>query len=219
MKKFLIISAFIIILLLLLIWFLFYSLEEKSKGEPIAGDVPNQVREFLSQEDIDEIEDLDFSVYFGLNPPNIEGRYLSDSTRVDYDRFGIFAVGKKLTDNYRTFSDQTDDLKITFESKAPKTGTHREGQQGYISGEDNCFTVYQELVTNRWGCVSTTAEIISGCLDDELNIENYEMALKMMKIKNKSICRLLKYFKVSSPMPEGNVRIISESDGLVERKN
>jgi ABC-type glycerol-3-phosphate transport system permease component len=215
-KAFLVI--FLIIIFLLIGWLLFSFFQKNNNDkEPVVGTIPSQVQEFLSQQDIDEFKELDFPVYFGFNPPNIEGTYRTDSKKVDYDKKGIFRVGMNLLDQDNTFRNQTENFEIVFDDKILKSGTVSKGKGGFISGEGNCFTVYQKKVANRSGCISTTVELMSGCLDENQNIKDYKSVIKMIDIRNKFICRILKYLKKPNPMPEGNVRITSESDGLAKK--
>jgi hypothetical protein len=91
--------------------------------------------------------------------------------------------------------------------------------QGYISGEDNCFTIYQEQKSNdSYGCISNSVTLASGCLDDEGNILNHATAIKMTNVNSNFLCfHIPRFLKISGPMPLGNVRLISERDGIMER--
>jgi hypothetical protein len=61
--------------------------------------VPGEVNEFLDASDIREFQDLEFPVHFGLNPPNVEGTYFSNSRRIDFDKMGVSKVNDRILDS------------------------------------------------------------------------------------------------------------------------
>jgi hypothetical protein len=195
-----------------------YILNNRNKHTEIEG-LPSKVGEFLTQQDVDELEELDYPIHFGLNPPNIEGLYLADSQRVDYDKGGQLKINSAIADTHDYFYDQTDDLEITRESVHIKSQVKREGNVGYISGDDNCFSIFDIGVTKRkFGCITTSADIISGCLNEEGHIEDFQISIMMLNHNSKIACEIIpRALKELRPMSEGNIRIISERDKVVER--
>lgn len=195
-----------------------YILNNRSKYTEIEG-LPSKVGQFLTQEDLDELDELDYPIHFGLNPPNIEGVYLTDSQRVDYDKGGQLRINSAIADAHDFFYDQTDNLEVTRESIHVKSQLKREGNVGYISGDDNCFSVFDIGVTKRdYGCITTSADIISGCLNEEGNIEDFQISIMMLNHNSRLLCEIIpRALKQHRPMSEGNIRIISERDKLAER--
>jgi len=214
-RRFLIIIIFLLFLIAgLLLIFLLWG---QDRTEPIAGNVPPEVREFLSQKDIDELKKVKFPVYFGLEPPNIEGTYYTNSTRVDYDKAEPSGINSKIVNYRRIFQNQTKDLGIVVNSTAANAPSSK-GKGGFISGEGDCFTIYQKSVT-YWGlgCTTTSADLISGCLDKNGNIKNFKTSIKMLDGCSEKLCKRLRDKGKRAPMPKDNIRVNSERDGLAEK--
>lgn len=213
------IFKWIVMFLLLLVGIagLYFFLFRKN-SEEIEG-LPSQVSEFMTVEDLEELEELDYQVHYGLNPPNIEGVYLTNSQRIDYDKHQNAAVDRKISDVHDYFFDQNEDLEVSRNSDTLLSNLKRVGNVGYISGEDNCFTVFDIGKTRRrFGCVTTSAELVSGCLDEEGNIEDFKIAILMLNYNSNVLCvHLPRITKVKRPITLGNIRIISERDGVAQR--
>lgn len=182
--------------------------------------MPSQVSKYLTQEDIDSLEDLDFPIYYGSNPPTIEGTYLTDSTRVDYDDHNLLKVDTKIKDYRIKYYNQTENLQISIEEITIKDNVKRNAS-GYISGEGSCFTIFDIGKTKKaYGCVVTSADITSGCLDEDGNITDFRKAILMLKHNSKLLCTTIpKRRNEHRPIPVGNTRLISERDGLAEKEN
>jgi hypothetical protein len=180
--------------------------------------LPSQVSENLTQEDIDRLEERDFPIHYGFNPPNIEGTYLTDSTRVDYDDDNLLEVNTKIMDYRRKYFNQTEKLELSIEEISIKDNQKRNAS-GYISGEGSCFTIFDiGKTTHAYGCVDTSANIISGCLDEDGNITDFRKAILMLKHNSKLLCTTIpKRRNEHRPIPVGNTRLISERDGLAEK--
>ncbi|GEM_PF-3797595 len=221
MKKVLLI-ALIVLLVGSLLFFLLRLTGRKEDRTVIEG-LPSEVSKFLTEQDIEELQSHGFPIYFGLNPPNIEGTYFTDSTRVDFDKMNSISVDSGIRNYYRSFSNQTEELEITFGVEHPSGDYVRESRGGYISGDGNRFTVYQKMVNNYDGTIrATTVEMISGHLDEDNNIADFKIAGLMTEIRypySRLVNRLSSYLnrRGGNPMPEGNIRISSERDGVAER--
>jgi hypothetical protein len=205
----------ILLIILLLILATIFFLNNRKQPDTIEG-LPSQVSKFLTEEDINTLEDLDFPIYFGNNPPNIEGVYITDTLRIDSDEH--LPIDTKIKSSENNFYNQTENFEITVDSKTDDQ--ERKGNVGYISGEDNCFTVFDISKTAKpYRCVVTQANIVSGCLDVNGNILDYKLSIMMLKHNNKLSCVIIpKALNEHRPIYTGDIRIISERDGLAERK-
>ncbi len=211
--KSIVIISFILLVLAGIFFLFFRNRHTKIEGLPI------EVSKFLTQEDIDNLEELEYPIYFGLNPPNIGGSYLANNQRIDYDKMNPRYIGSLVIDTIESFHTQTEDLKIVMDSEHVNTGIVREGDVGYMSGEDNCFTVFNLGTTKEeFGCVTNSAIIVSGCIDEEGNIEGFKKSIMMLKHNSRILCVIIpKALNQRHPIQEGNIRIISEVDGVAER--
>jgi len=201
----------------LISFFLISYIRDNFFRDEIEG-LPSQVSKDLTQQDIDHLEELDFPIHYGLNPPNIEGTYLSDSQRIDYDEDDLLGVNTKIMDQKDRYYDQTENLELSIEEISIKDNQKRNAS-GYISGEGSCFTIFDIGKTKKpYGCVVTSANVTSGCLDEDGNITDLQEAILMLKHNSGLLCRKIpKWRNEHRPIPPGNTRLISERDGLSEK--
>lgn len=195
----------------------FFSIDKNPKIEGL----PTEVSKYLTEKELEELEEQDFKIHYGLTTPNIEGIYKTSSLVIDYDKNNPKAAGIPRANRQEHFFDQTSDNRITKESISLERNFTRVGEVGYLSGSKNCFSFFDIGETNSdYGCMVTTAEIVSGCLDAENNIEDYQIAVLMLEHNNKILCEYLpKIFKTTPPILPGNIRLVSERDGLAERED
>ncbi len=129
--------------------------------------VPAAVKAFLSDENLQKMDEAGMNIYTGNHPPKIEGIYTFKNLVVKYDPNGYkFPI---VTYNY-TFKDQKDDNTVLFSSKSEGGGSKGESDTGegrgvFISGEGNCFSVYLDNDEKAGQCESKSAEIFSACKD------------------------------------------------------
>lgn len=128
--------------------------------------VPSEVKSFLSEENLQKLDDNGMNIYTGTNPPNIEGTYAFKNQVVKYDPVGYFFNVISL--DY-TFRDQKDNNTVTYIVKGREEKEFSEKGNGVIiSGEGNCFSVYVDNSTNAGGeCKSKSAEVFSACKTDK----------------------------------------------------
>ena len=190
-----------------------------NKENPEIEGLPTEVSKSLTEKDLEELEEQDFKIHYGLTPPDIEGIYIANSLVIDYDKNNPKAAGSPRASRQEYFFDQTSDNKVTKESTSLERRFIRVGEVGYLSGSKNCFSFFDIGETNSdYGCMVTTAEIVSGCLDAENNIEDYQIAVLMLEHNSKILCEYLpKVFNTTPPILPGNIRLVSERDGLAER--
>lgn len=130
--------------------------------------VPAEVKAFLSDEDLQKMDEAGMNIYTGDNPPNIEGTYIYKDIVIKYDPNGYnFPI---ITMNY-IFKDQKDDNTVLFSSRGVKEDGSNdksytsEGKGVFISGEGNCFSVYLDNDEKMGQCESKSVEIFSACKD------------------------------------------------------
>lgn len=130
--------------------------------------VPDEVKTFLSDENLQKMDEAGMNIYTGDNPPNIEGTYTFKNIIIKYDPNGYnFPL---VTYNY-TFKDQKEDNTVLFSSKSQGGGPKGESDIGegegvFISGEGDCFSVYLSNDEKIGECESKSAEIFSACRNE-----------------------------------------------------
>lgn len=128
--------------------------------------VPVAVKAFLSDENLQNMDEAGMNIYTGDNPPNIEGTYVYKDMAVKYDPNGYkFPI----VTYYYTFKDQNDDT-VLFSHRSEGGGPKGESSTGvgkgvFISGEGNCFSVYLDNDDKMGQCESKSVEIFSACKD------------------------------------------------------
>lgn len=127
--------------------------------------VPSQVKNFLSNENLQKMDEAGMNIYTGDNPPSIEGTYIVNDLVIKYDpKGGNFP----LLTYYYTFKDQKDNT-VNFSHRSEKTEKGEvdlaEGKGVFISGEGNCFSVYLNNDEQIGQCESKSVDIFSACKD------------------------------------------------------
>lgn len=181
--------------------------QEQTKEE--IKDVPNPVNEFLNNNDIEEYEKAGMKIYTGNNPPNIEGLYKSDSLVIFYDKpFEDAApVGTEVSSYNHEFIDQKPDGTIKLLRKSPEGEDIAAGMGGFISGDNNCFSIFVNVKDQSNQCKTDEATIYSACKTEE-GLEQLQAGF-IVKENEGPGC--------GKTVPVGHLRIITEDDGLAER--
>ncbi len=170
--------------------------------------VPNPVNEFLGNNDVKEYEKVGMKIYTGNNPPNIEGLYKSDSLVIFYDTpFKNSApVGTEVSSYNHEFSDQKSDGTIKLLRKSTQGEDVGAGMGGFISGDNNCFSIFVDVKDRGDQCITSEATIYSACKTEE-GLNNLQAGF-IVKGNEGPGC--------NNTVPVGHLRIISEDDGLTE---
>ncbi|MDP3973757.1 MAG: hypothetical protein Q8P92_02905 [Candidatus Daviesbacteria bacterium] len=171
-------------------------------------DVPNPVNEFLNNNDIKEYEEVGMKIYTGNNPPNIEGLYKSDSLVIFYDKPFEDAAppGVEVTNYNHQFYDQESDGTIKLSRKSVEGDDEGVGMGGFISGDNNCFSIFVNVEDQFDQCNINEATIYSACKTEE-GLEQLQVGF-ITKEKIGPGC--------GETVPVGHLRIIVEDDGLTE---
>jgi hypothetical protein len=168
------------------------------KGAAIEN-VPTAVNTFLDQSIIDELAANGFITYTGTTPPTIEGKYAVNAAKIIYDKNNEW-TGRTLDNYFYTFSGQTTKGVITLTSSSQGANDSGSGNGGFISGKNNCFTVYVDLKGKQDTCDYDMPTLVSGCVKGN-TIEKWNYALLMKSHTDNTTCN-------NEMTAVGNVRII-----------
>ncbi|NBC03658.1 MAG: hypothetical protein GVY20_08150 [Bacteroidetes bacterium] len=166
-------------------------------------DVPPEVNDFLTTEDIEILEDEGLKIYKGLNPPNIEGNYYADSQEQENGNLVFMDYSYK-------FSNQTSDLKIELNYQSENEQDIGEGFGAFIAGSGQTFSVYLEtqgrIEEDTHTVIFNTASIYSGSKSPD-GIKNFQHGFIVTHKEND---------KNNNYMNVGDSRVIYETDNLAE---
>jgi len=165
-------------------------------------EVPDEVLDFMSIEDFSRFEDAGMPLYFGDDPPDVEGTYLLDSLVVDYDDDGW--EGMPILTYWMTFYEQTAAQQVSCDYVCPEGDDEGSGGDGYIAGDDDCFTVFINVTGNAYGCDYASPSVYSGCTRPE-GIFGFHHGF-IMKEKSGENCEIL--------VPEEHIRVVEETDNM-----
>jgi len=107
-------------------------------------DLPSQVQDIITDEQLEKLENGGLIINEGLDPPNIEGIYVGDSLVRTFDSKGQ-GIGNPVTDYYYKIENQTDDNTITFSYRTGTGSDQALGQGAFISGSGQDFTLFVEV--------------------------------------------------------------------------
>jgi len=188
-------------------------LEDAKEAAEEAGlieGVPEDVNDFLSDEDLKKLEEAGMTIYKGENPPPVDGNYQLDSLTIIYDQYGM--EGTQLTGYSWNYYDQRDTGELTCDYASIGQEDVASGLAGYISGENNCFSVYINFTGNNGTCDYEMPMIQSGCLE-ETGIAKFVMGYIMTKTEETTPGGC------SQTMAVGSVRITEENDQMADKVN
>lgn len=196
-------------IIFILAWGIMFSACKKTEdpGPPIVDEegLTQEVRKLISEEYLKDLKDLGFIVHGGNKPPVLEGSYISSphilqSSNIENDYY----IGSKFADLKFSFLNQNN-AKLTLEYRSHQLETTGSGIGGFITGSNNSFTAYFEVVTNKDGEEVKSVEIFTGEIEDG-GIKNYQKALLVTQ-------------EGSTTIKNGSIRIFKDNDGLAERTN
>src|SRR3989344_3249406 len=176
--------------------------QTQEQTKEVIKDIPNPVNEFLNNNDIEEYENAGMKIYTGNNPPNVEGLYRSDSLVILYDKpFEDAApVGTKVSSYNHEFIDQKPDGTVKLLRKSPQGEDIAAGVGGFISGSNNCFSIFVNVKDQSNQCNINEATIYSACKGEE-GLEQLQAGF-IVKENKGSGC--------GKTVPVGHLRIITE---------
>jgi hypothetical protein len=150
--------------------------DDKAKDDELSKDIQN----FVSEETLQQLTDLDMEINKGMTPPDMEGTYVATpfemiATSIEDD---YYPVGSIFSDYYFRLYDQNNDdmtIKIDYENGG-ETGS---GMGGFISGSGDKFSVFIEVDCDYEGSKATVLQVISGTITDD-GIKGFHFANWML---------------------------------------
>lgn len=123
---------------------------------------PDGAKEIISDEDLDVLEDADFEVHYGMAPPYLPYAWEMDGLVVERNDFDPAEERRTLTDRIFDFGERDDDDGLSI-GIHPTDGSRSRTVDGYMSGADDCFTVYASASGTYGDCNYEGVEAFSGC--------------------------------------------------------
>lgn len=119
------------------------------------------INDFVPQSVLDEMEDMGMPINEGVNPPNIQFRYLASPFILFNSNRSSDVIGKKYGDYYIQFSEQNNNT-LTVKMASANAGQESEGIGGFIVGDDNRFSVFAKVNSELKGEKAVLLNMISG---------------------------------------------------------
>jgi len=107
-------------------------------------DLPSQVQDIITDDQLGKLEEGGLIINEGLDPPKIEGIYEGDSLIRTFDSDG-HGIGNTITSYYYRIENQTDENTITFSYRTWSGSDQALGIGAFISGSDQSFTLFVEV--------------------------------------------------------------------------
>ena len=174
-----------------------------SVGDPYA--VPPQVGDYFDWTVVETLEQVGFTVNRGDQPPSLLGSWLVDNLQLVFDENGQ-GYDNDWSDYHIVFIEERADGKVDLCLFAVETGHDECSEIAFVSGFDDCFSVYayNTSITDG-GCETETLDVYSGCRVDH-GLVSFQLGFAMLA-KNGTGCETV--------VQEGHRRVFEEEDGLV----
>jgi len=160
----------------------------------------------------DILDDMEpyMHIYYGSNPPIVEGTYYIDPFAAVYCQDGGFDPGTIVKSEYIGFFNQ-DNKKLTLDFKQTSIdeSSYETGEGSFIAGDGQNFTIYFNTTGASNGISTKTALVISGTKTSS-GIQNLEYAFVMVE-KGDDPSHIL--------MEEGVFRVFKDQDGMAVNSN
>jgi len=191
----------IIIIILMLFASLFYLASTCDKQ---GKDLPQEVLDMLTDEQIEQLKKDGLNIYEGQNPPNVEGAYLADNEYCVYSSDGD--DDWYTYDYYYNLTNQSGDTLIVAYNGGPGSDIST-GDLAYISGDGDNFSIFVESHGIVYGITYTDVTVYSGTIAAD-GIHDFQFGFIMTSKGDDPYEEL---------MDVGEDRIFIEDDGLAER--
>lgn len=187
-------------------------------NDPPQGDFSDDIKQNISQDNLNKIRELGVTICEGKNGPNIEGifydsPYVLTKTTVPND----VSIGTRFVDGRYRFSNQ-DNTKLTatvdykgINFNNGQVIDESTGKTAFLSGTGNCFTLFV-IVEGKYTQSSTryrTLEVYSGEKTAQ-GINNFQNALLMLDDYGDPNNELI---------PVNTGRAFKDNDGFSESQN
>ncbi|MGM0555445.1 MAG: hypothetical protein ACQEVA_03605 [Myxococcota bacterium] len=174
---------------------------------------PDASRAIISDERLAEIAEMGVPIYDGMNPPDMSGKYVFDSSEwIDAPREEN--VGRSVCDSEVTYTLE-DDGTLSAESVYTACSGSGSSSGTQLSGEGSCYTTYARSQETFEGCERSSVSVSSGCLT-EAGITYWTSAFFDTAHGEENCPALLEEGRLP---PIDGVVVVEETDGLVEKIN
>lgn len=181
---------------------------EKEDNTPEVNEdgLTQDVTDLVPQEILDEMEDLGLPIYGGIDPPNIEGRFVASPFILLASNRQSDVPGYQFQDYYVAFKEQ-DDRELTIMMDYENGSEMGNGLGSFIVGDGNRFSVFVEVISESNGETASFVHIVSGELT-ETGIKDLYFANFMLDNRGNPS---------GAWIEEGEGRVAFDSDGFSER--
>ena len=173
------------------------------KNDDDDGDKDTRINSVVPSKYRSQLEKY-MSIYDGVNPPNVEGVYLSSPTVLVYTSDGQYEAGHKFADKYYKFQNQNS-TNNTIDYEAKQNTSTQNGNGAFISGEGNNFTIFFNTNGKDGNATYKMALVLSGT-KTSAGIRNLEYAFVMLEKNDPD----------NEKMDVGTYRIVKDGDGISE---
>lgn len=151
---------------------------------------PEGAQAVITDAQLDELVDIGATIYPGSSPADLTGVYdRANGSVVDADNEA--SLNRTACDSIWTVeATQEEDVYSSVSELYNNCSGTREAPASYLSGRDNCFSLYVENDGERDGCSFRWAQVISGCLEDG-GIRDYQEADLGLEHDGSSQCQSL----------------------------
>ena len=150
--------------LVLVTLFLFATACGEDEPEDSSYDRPEETLEFITDAQLDSLIDVGAVVYEGDAPPSLTGTYDRRDQRVLFED-NENNIGRDVCYSIWTLEATSDEYRYDSSWETYNDcDSSSEGLAAYVSGQNNCFTLYTTTQSERDGCEFESIGIKSGCL-------------------------------------------------------
>ncbi|MDP8225256.1 MAG: hypothetical protein P9L99_17985 [Candidatus Lernaella stagnicola] len=187
------------------------SLGGGNPNDPVDGDgdgnideVPDGVNDLFTPEQLEAFRSAGLPLYFGDEPPTVDGGFGADSLQIVYDDLDLSLV---IVAYLFEFSEQTaaGRIGIAYQGGADSSSDNN----AFIAGSEGCFSVYADIsgYSAVDDCEYRRPTIYSACLEGG---HLHPFVFGFVITDTDGDC--------SQTLPVGHSRIINESDGYAMRQ-
>jgi hypothetical protein len=180
--------------------------KEDNTPEVNEDGLTRDVTDLVPKEILDEMEDLGLPIYGGIDPPNIEGRFVASPFILLASNRQSDIPGYQFQDYYVTFKEQND-RELTIMMDYENGSEMGNGLGSFIVGDGNRFSVFVEVISENNGETASVVNVISGELS-ETGINDLYFANFMLDNRGNPSGYWIE---------EGEGRVAFDSDGVSER--
>ncbi len=152
----------------------FYACKKDHTDDGLSEQIHNIVPDSI----INKMKTLGMPIFGGTKPPDLQHIYLASPFILKSSNISSDYVGKSFADYYGKLYDQDND-QLSIKLDYYNGGERGSGLGGFISGEDNSFSVFVKVHSTYQGGQADVIMVISG-KTDEGGIKNFYYANFML---------------------------------------